>query len=189
VAAYYVLGIAFVVWALVMTALGLTREGFPPSPSSGRAMIALSATIAVGALVALLLTTDREHPREEAKAEAAEKKAEAREGGAPAQAPEGGAAPAPAKGGGNVQVAEKEYSIALAGGTDLEPGSYKFAVSNVGKIQHDLAVENGGEKKTPLIDPGKKTTLAVDLKPGKYKLYCTVPGHEQLGMKAEVTVK
>ena len=31
--------------------------------------------------------------------------------------------------------------------------------------------------------------LAVALKPGKYKFYCTVPGHEQAGMKVQVTVK
>ena len=187
-AAYYVLGIAFVVWALAMTALGLSRGDFPPTRSAGRSMMALSAAIAVGTLTALLVTTDREHPREEAKAEAAEKKAEQTAGGAPGEAAKGGA-PAPAKGGGNVQVVEKEYSVALPGGTDLKPGSYSFEVSNQGKIQHDIAVEGGGEKKTPLIDPGKQAKLAVDLKPGKYKLYCTVPGHEQLGMKAEVTVK
>jgi uncharacterized cupredoxin-like copper-binding protein len=29
----------------------------------------------------------------------------------------------------------------------------------------------------------------VDLPPGEYKFYCTVPGHEQSGMKVDVTVK
>jgi uncharacterized cupredoxin-like copper-binding protein len=39
-----------------------------------------------------------------------------------------------------------------------------------------------------LIDPGKSSELKVNLKPGQYKFYCSVPGHEQLGMKEEVKV-
>jgi len=90
-----------------------------------------------------------------------------------------------------VDVTEKEFSIALAGGTSLKPGKYKFAVKNEGKIQHDLAVEGGGlnETKTKLIDGGKSADLEVALKPAKYTFYCSVPGHEQAGMKVAVTVK
>ena len=67
---------------------------------------------------------------------------------------------------------------------------YDFQVDNDGKIQHDLAVEDGGqEKKTPLIKAGSKADLKVALKPGKYRFYCTVPGHAQSGMQQEVTVK
>jgi uncharacterized cupredoxin-like copper-binding protein len=90
-----------------------------------------------------------------------------------------------------VKVAEKEFSIALAGGKTLSAGRYTFAADNTGKIQHDLAIEGNGlkETKTPLIDAGQSKDLSVDLKPGKYKFFCSVPGHEQAGMKLEVTVK
>jgi plastocyanin len=37
-------------------------------------------------------------------------------------------------------------------------------------------------------DAGGKKTGKVDLTPGKYTIYCTVPGHEAQGMKATVTV-
>ena len=43
---YYVLGIAFVVFALIITALGLTRDDFPPTPSAGRTVIIAGAVIA-----------------------------------------------------------------------------------------------------------------------------------------------
>ena len=33
-----------------------------------------------------------------------------------------------------------------------------------------------------------KLQIRVDLKPGKYRFYCSVPGHEQAGMKIDVTV-
>jgi uncharacterized cupredoxin-like copper-binding protein len=179
-AAYYVLGITFVLFAVVLTALGLTRENFPPTRSGGRALMALAGGVAVVTFVALVAVTHREHPREEAKAEAAEKKAE--------QQPPPGEAAKPPAAGSAIAVSEKEYSIQLAGGSTLKAGKVTFDVKNIGKIQHDLAVEDGQEKKTPLIDSGKSAKLSVDLKPGKYKLYCTVPGHEQLGMKQEVTV-
>jgi uncharacterized cupredoxin-like copper-binding protein len=65
-----------------------------------------------------------------------------------------------------------------------------FEVANKGKIPHDLAIEgSGGNEKTPLIDAGKTGKLEVELVAGDYKFYCSVPGHEQLGMKAEVTVR
>jgi uncharacterized cupredoxin-like copper-binding protein len=178
-AAYYALGILLVVWALGLSAAGLTRADFPPSGAAGRLIIGATAVIVAGILVALLVSTDKEHPKEEAAAKAAEAKKET------------AGAPPPATGGAKtVAVSEKEYSIALAGGNDLKAGKYTFKVSNVGKIQHDLAVEGGGikETKTPLIDAGKENNLTVDLKPGKYTFLCTVPGHEQLGMKVAVTV-
>jgi uncharacterized cupredoxin-like copper-binding protein len=182
--AYYVLGITFVVFALVLSALGLTRDGFPPSVPAGRALMAVGGLIAVITFGVLLASTEREHPREEAAEKAAEKKAEEAAKGAPGEQPAGGE-----PGGGAVKVVEKEYSIELADGATLKPGKVTFEVANEGKIQHDLAVQDGGqEAKTPLIDAGKEAKLPVELKPAKYRLFCTVPGHAELGMDKEVTV-
>ena len=176
--AYYVLGITFVLFAFGLFAIGMTRENFPPTPRGGRVVMAVAGLIAVVTFGVLLGTTEKEHPREEA----AEKKAEE----AKAKGEEAGK-PAPA--GGAVQIVEKEYSIALPAGDTLKSGKLEFAVDNQGKIPHDVEIENAPKKpKTPLIDPGKKATLDADLKPGKYTLICTVPGHEQLGMKTDVRV-
>jgi uncharacterized cupredoxin-like copper-binding protein len=179
-AAYYVLGVTFVLFAIGITALGLVRDGFPPTRTAGRALMAFAGVLAVVTFAMLVVNTHREHPREEAKAKEAEKKGE--QPAAPGEAKQPAAA-------GTVAVSEKEYSIVLAGGTTLKAGKLTFEVKNDGKIQHDLAVEDGQERKTALIDPGKSAKLSVDLEPGKYKLYCTVPGHEQLGMKQEATVR
>lgn len=83
------------------------------------------------------------------------------------------------------QASETEFKIAL-GSTELKAGKITFDVKNDGKIPHDLAIK-GGEK-TKLIQPGGSAQLNVTLKPGKYHLYCTVPGHEQAGMKVDITV-
>jgi uncharacterized cupredoxin-like copper-binding protein len=82
-----------------------------------------------------------------------------------------------------VAVKETEFQIAL-GGYKAKAGTFTFVVKNDGKLPHDLAIKGG--KKTPLIQPGATAKLTVTLKPGKYHLYCSVPGHEQAGMKVDI---
>jgi uncharacterized cupredoxin-like copper-binding protein len=87
-----------------------------------------------------------------------------------------------------VDVSETEFKITLAQ-TPTAAGSYEFVVKNDGKIPHDLVVSgNGVNAKTSLLNPGQSETLKVDLKPGTYDLYCSVPGHKQAGMDVKVTV-
>jgi uncharacterized cupredoxin-like copper-binding protein len=88
-----------------------------------------------------------------------------------------------------VAVTETEFKIDVPE-DQLSPGSYKFDLANKGQIGHDLAIEGPGvdDEKTPVIDGGKTAVLTVDLKSGTYKLYCSVPGHEQAGMKLELKV-
>ena len=193
-AVYYTLGILLVVWALAISFLGLARPDFPPGGSGGRLLIGLTAVIVVGALIALLATTTKEHPKEDAAAEAAvHKQEQQKQKPPPAPAgttPQKQAKAPPQQAAKTVKASEKEFSITLAGGDSLTAGKYTFAVQNVGKIQHDLAIQgNGKQVKTPLLNAGQSKNLPATLKAGKYTFYCTVPGHEQAGMKVDVTVK
>jgi len=88
-----------------------------------------------------------------------------------------------------VAVTESEFKIQLPS-DHVAPGKYTFDLTNKGHIGHDLVVDGPGvsDAKTPVIDGGKTAVLAVDLKSGTYKLYCSVPGHEQAGMKVELKV-
>jgi uncharacterized cupredoxin-like copper-binding protein len=87
-----------------------------------------------------------------------------------------------------VQVSEVEFKIRLPE-TTFKAGKYTFEVKNDGKIPHDLVVNGAGvEKATPLLSPGKSDSLTVELKPGSYDFFCSVPGHKQLGMDQKVTV-
>ena len=38
------------------------------------------------------------------------------------------------------------------------------------------------------MSDGGTSKVTADLKPGKYEFYCSVPGHEQAGMKGTLTV-
>jgi uncharacterized cupredoxin-like copper-binding protein len=84
-----------------------------------------------------------------------------------------------------VQVTETEFRIALAG-YKAKGGKFTFVVKNAGKLPHDLSIKGG--PKTELIQPGGTAQLTTTLKPGKYHLYCSVPGHEQVGMKIDITL-
>jgi uncharacterized cupredoxin-like copper-binding protein len=188
-AVYYVLGIALVVFALGLFAIGQTREGFPPSVHAGRALMAVAGILVFSTFAVLVASTEKEHPREHAKAEAAEK-AEARKQLAPGGRAQGHEAGEKQAEGGVVTVVEDEYSIELPSAKSLEAGPYAFDVVNRGKIEHDLAVAGPGvREKTPLIKAREDARLEVELGTGKYRLICTVPGHEQLGMKTELTVR
>jgi len=85
-----------------------------------------------------------------------------------------------------VPVSESEFKIVLSS-TQLKAGPITFEAKNDGKIPHDLAIKQTGDK-TKLIQPGGTAELKVTLKAGTYELYCSVPGHEAAGMKLNITV-
>lgn len=65
-------------------------------------------------------------------------------------------------------------------------GSVTFKIMNKGKLAHDFKIAG---KTSPMVQPGKSTTLKVTLKAGKLKYQCTVPGHAAAGMRGTLTVK
>ena len=86
-----------------------------------------------------------------------------------------------------IRVTEREYKISVSA-TKAAAGPVRFEIKNTGKYAHALAIAGAGvSKKTPMIKPGKTAVLLVTLKQGAYSLWCPVPGHAALGMKAKVT--
>jgi plastocyanin len=70
-------------------------------------------------------------------------------------------------------------------------GKVTIDFKNPQALSHDVAIEgSGGETvgKTQLIAESQ-TSTTVNLKPGKYTFYCTVPGHREAGMEGTLTVK
>ncbi len=65
-----------------------------------------------------------------------------------------------------------------------------FNVSNDGTTTHTFAVDTGnGVKVTPELAAGTSASLSVPaLAAGTYRYYCTIPGHEDLGMVGTLTV-
>jgi plastocyanin len=90
--------------------------------------------------------------------------------------------------GSKVTVGETEYKLALS--TDsFTPGPYTFTAVNNGKIVHSLEIDGPGvHAVTSDIEPGQSASISVQLQPGKYDVFCPIPGHKALGMNAEITV-
>ena len=63
-------------------------------------------------------------------------------------------------------------------------------MTNDGPSTHNLTVGQGGTmlNTTQNFPKGQQRDVTVDLHPGSYTLYCSVPGHEAQGMKLDVTV-
>jgi plastocyanin len=81
-----------------------------------------------------------------------------------------------------------EYSSDTA---TAKAGKVTLDFTNNQPLTHDVAIENSsGETigQTELIAEGSDSTV-VDLKPGTYHYYCTVPGHREAGMEGTLTVK
>ncbi len=68
-------------------------------------------------------------------------------------------------------------------------GKVTIDFTNSSPIEHDVAIAQGSTVvgQTPVFTGGSKT-VTVNLKPGTYTFYCTVPGHRAAGMEGTLTV-
>ena len=68
-------------------------------------------------------------------------------------------------------------------------GTVTLTMDNPSDVPHAVAVEgNGVDKDGQTVTKGGKSTVTVDLKPGKYEFYCPVDAHKQQGMEGTLTV-
>ncbi|HYJ21390.1 MAG TPA: cupredoxin domain-containing protein [Solirubrobacterales bacterium] len=74
---------------------------------------------------------------------------------------------------------------------EAKAGKVTVNFTNPQPLTHDVAIEDAGGKtlgQTELIAEGSDSTT-VDLKPGEFTFFCTVPGHREGGMEGTLTVK
>ena len=103
-------------------------------------------------------------------------------------------------GGGGGAGGGSTVAISTPGGSTLaydqkdvsaKAGSVTINFDNKEALQHDVAVADSSGKilgQTDLVSSGTSNTT-VDLQPGTYTFYCTVPGHKEAGMEGTLTVK
>jgi plastocyanin len=105
--------------------------------------------------------------------------------------------PAPAsegsEGGGSVKLAanpegQLEYDTKSL---SAKAGKVSVDFTNSSSLPHNVTIESSGGEQvgaTPTFSGGSKS-VSVNLKPGTYKFFCSVPGHRQAGMEGTLTVK
>jgi len=68
-------------------------------------------------------------------------------------------------------------------------GAVTIVMKNASILPHNVAIKgNGVNAKGKIVGKGGVSTVTAKLKRGHYTFYCTVPGHEQAGMKGMLTV-
>jgi plastocyanin len=70
-------------------------------------------------------------------------------------------------------------------------GELTFAVTNRGRLGHNFRLRDEGREVVEITTllPGESATATARLRPGSYKMVCTVANHEQLGMTGRLVVR
>jgi uncharacterized cupredoxin-like copper-binding protein len=66
-----------------------------------------------------------------------------------------------------------------------------LAVMNAGPTVHDLTIRDAAGTvlgETDDLKSGASETITVDLPAGAYTIFCSLPGHESLGLRGTLTV-
>ncbi len=86
-----------------------------------------------------------------------------------------------------ITVTLREYSFTFSKKSVKHGSTVLFTVINKGTLQHNMDIV--GVKRTPILGPGKKTTVKVVFKKkGSFQVVCDVPRHIQLGMVSSFKV-
>jgi uncharacterized cupredoxin-like copper-binding protein len=76
------------------------------------------------------------------------------------------------------------------GAAEAPPGQITIESKNDASVDHNIALEGGGiDEKGAVVKNGAVSRIEVDLKPGEYTFYCSVPGHREGGMEGKLTVQ
>jgi plastocyanin len=70
-------------------------------------------------------------------------------------------------------------------------GQVSIKFTNASPVAHNLTIESSSGQTlgaTPTFSGGSKS-LSVNLKPGTYTFFCSVPGHQAAGMSGTLTVQ
>jgi plastocyanin len=82
--------------------------------------------------------------------------------------------------------------------TTVRSGELTVQLINVGEDEHNMDIERvgpGGTPEGPILkavsapSKGSSAPTTVNVEPGTYKMWCTLPGHAAKGMEATITVE
>lgn len=188
--AFYVLGSCLAGLALVVTAVGLRDSSAFTSTRAARAGILVFLVLVLGTTTFAVSYSRSEQA--DRRAELAKEEAEVGAApSAPSTPPKKQTQPAAQGPGGTVKLAADPTQIAYdTKSLSTKSGKVTIDFNNPSQISHDVAIAKGGKEiaRSDLVAQGD-TAVSVDLAPGKYVFYCTVPGHREAGMQGTLTVR
>jgi plastocyanin len=213
---FYIFGIGLAVSAVVFSLVGLKLKDFP---GKAFPLVVLWFAILIGGATTFAVLHAKDEDKEKAakyaeaneeieketssgpfeegaakgegagseETEATGEEAEKPGGGEEAGAEAGGGGP-----GGTLKLAADESELKFDK-TELtsKPGKITIDFDNPSSIPHNVEIEAeagevlGGTETVA----SKEVTAAVELEPGTYTFFCSVPGHREAGMEGTLTVK
>ncbi|MDX6624804.1 MAG: hypothetical protein QOE75_2736 [Solirubrobacterales bacterium] len=213
---FYIVGIALAISAVLVSFIGLKSEKFPGKLGVVVVLVFAVGAIGAGTFAVLYSKEHEEHrehelehanevieaeehgePDEEAEADdlqkADEEGVEPQEGSeghedASEEATQGNEASGP---GGKLEVVANESALAFEESSlETAAGEVEIDFDNPSAIGHDVKIEKDGEDLggTEVITQSEESAT-VDLEPGDYVFFCSVPGHREAGMEGPLTVK
>jgi plastocyanin len=175
---FYIAGGALVAWALIVSVgLGLRKPDFPGTRARQRGVIAVTAVLVLVAVSMAVITSGGGTTKTATLATSAATVSSA-------QAPASGSSTSlklAANPEGQLKYNTKELSAPA--------GKVTITMANMSPVEHNVTVAQGSTVlgATPTFKGGSET-LTLNLKPGTYTFYCSVPGHRQAGMEGTLTV-
>lgn len=95
--------------------------------------------------------------------------------------------------GGTLKIPAADSGLAFVSTkASAKPGAVEFTMPNPQDVDHNIALrDEGGQvvQEGEVVGKGGNSTFKADLQAGTFAFVCTVPGHEEGGMKGELTVK
>jgi plastocyanin len=200
---FFPLGIGLVVAALVISAVGIRGKAtFPPSrPVMVGLSLVFAAIVAGTATLAVVNAKEEKDHREEEHAEEEAEAAEEAQGEEAVAPPAEGAPPedaAPPPGPGeatslDVSSPEDGSTVFEPDALTAQPGTVTITYSNPSTVQHNIAVEGGGQGgilgETEIFTQGEQELSLDNVQAGEYVFFCSVPGHREAGMEGDLTVE
>jgi plastocyanin len=186
--AFYLAGGLLALWAVVVSVgLGLRRPDFPGGRGGQTAVIAITAILVVAAMGSAVLTAGVPASAGGIKGVSGSESAQPT-GGSPSAlgtAPGGKATASTLS-----QAADPTGTLHFAKSALTAPaGTVTINFANQAPLPHNLTIAQGTTTigATPTFQGGSRS-LKLNLKPGSYVFYCSVPGHRQGGMQGTLTV-
>jgi plastocyanin len=203
---------------LISLGIGMRRPSFPSGLSQERLVIAISAVLVVLTVSMAVAVSGGEGKAETAAAATPQASGGGAETGAAAaapshtsSAPSTGTTPPPSTTAtptattgtptpSSSPAAGKASKVQLAADPSgqlaydakkltAKAGAVSIVMANMSPVEHNVTIAQGSKVlgATPTFVQGSKT-VTLNLKPGTYTFYCSVPGHRQAGMEGTLTV-
>lgn len=173
---YYIAGGVLVAWALILSmGIGTRNPNFPSTLGGQRAVMAITALLVLVTVSMAVVTSGGSS----AKATVAPVTQTGREA---------------ASGSGTSSLkdeADPQGQLAYTTRNLSAPaGKVTINFTNASPLMHNMTIAQGTKvlDATPTFQGGTKT-LTLNLKPGTYVFYCSVPGHRAAGMEGKLTVQ